>query len=86
MQKKFGVKRSTLSGILAKSHLYLNNDPKHSNKKRFRAEANPKFEEALYIWFRQKRDRHLNVSNDLLKEQAKIFGEPEIFSLHNFEY
>jgi hypothetical protein len=38
-------------------------------------QQNPRMEEALYIWFRQMQARDLAITDEVLKEKAKKFGE-----------
>jgi hypothetical protein len=81
-----GIPKSTLSRILSESETYLYNyDSK--NKFRIRPADHPEMEDCLHMWYCDKRSHHIPVSDDLLIEKAKYFGN-DFFGLNNvgFKY
>ena len=79
------LKLSTLSRILKDSDNILNKD--FATKFRERKASYPELEEALFIWFCNKRDCFIPISDEILINKAKIFGSPEFFGVQsNFNY
>ena len=78
--KKFGIGRSTIVDIRKQEQALRDFQRKavEMNLPEARSMKTGDFEdldEALYLWFKQKREQNMDVSGDLLMEQAKIFYE-----------
>jgi len=78
------IAKSTLSRILSESDTYLTNfDSK--NTYRMRAAHHPEMEDALHMWYCNKRNLHIPVSDDLLIEKGRYFGD-EFYGLNNVDF
>jgi hypothetical protein len=85
-EKKFNRQfgRSTMTEILQNSTLYLTNF-NSNNEFRMRKAAHPELEDALQIWYCHKRSKCLPISDDLLIDKAKFYGN-EFYGLHNVDF
>jgi len=85
-EKKFNRQfgKSTMTEILQNSSLYLTNF-NSNNQFRMRKAAHPELEDALHIWYCDKRSKCLPISDDLLTDKAKYFGS-EFYGLHNVDF
>jgi hypothetical protein len=78
------IAKSTLSRILSESDTYLTNfDSK--NTYRMRAAHHPEMEDALHMWYCNKRNLHIPVSDELLIEKGRHFGD-EFYGLNNVDF
>jgi hypothetical protein len=50
-----------------------------------RKAAHPELEDALHIWYCHKRSKCLPISDDLLIDKAKFYGN-EFYGLHNVDF
>jgi hypothetical protein len=68
------LSKSSISEILSNSELYL---VKYDNKNKYRNRkaAHPELEQCLHIWFLEQRRLFVPVSDEMLIEKAKRFGE-----------
>jgi hypothetical protein len=82
LNRQFG--RSTMTEILQNSTLYLTNF-NSNNEFRMRKAAHPELEDALHIWYCHKRSKCLPISDDLLIDKAKFYGN-EFYGLHNVDF
>ena len=53
---------------------------------RLKSAKYPQFEDALYIWHQQKRSLKIPISDDILIEQAKVFGQYLSIDENDFKY
>ena len=70
----FNIPRTTLNEILKKSDQYLRNS-KNRRCKRIRRGKFEDLEEVLFQWFVQKRTNNVTITDELLKEKAKMLGK-----------
>jgi hypothetical protein len=84
-EKEFKVKISsaTMSRILNKFDL---NDDISDDTYRLKSAKYPQLEDALYIWHQQKRSLKIPISDDILIEQAKVFGQYLSIDENDFKY
>ena len=69
------VGRSTVCDIIKHSEKWLKVEPKDENKTRECGSRFPELEEALFMWFTDVSVKGLPISDDMLIEKAKTFGE-----------
>jgi hypothetical protein len=70
---KLSIGRSTISDILRDSAKWLEEEDSSSTKKR--AGYHEQLEKALWLWFCDIRSRNLAVSDEMLQEKGRIFGQ-----------
>ena len=75
---------SSITEILQNSSVYLT-DFDSKNKFRIRKADHPELEDALHMWYCDKRRLLLPISDDMLTEKAKYFGT-EFYGLHNIDF
>ncbi len=61
----------------------MNND--FSFNFRNKKASHPELEESLYIWYCNKRDLLIRVSDEMLLAKAKVFGD-NFYGLYNFNF
>ena len=71
----FKVGRSTVSEILKKKDHWLSITSEVADQTRVRCPKQQGLEKALYIWFSDVRSKGANLSDDMLIEKAKDFGQ-----------
>ena len=69
------VKRRTVGDILLHKDDFDEIESGMSVRKRHRSAHHGDMEKALFLWFSQTRDNDIQVTDDLLREKAKKFGE-----------
>jgi len=72
-----------MSRILNKFDL---NDDISDDTYRLKSAKYPQLEDALYIWHQQKRSLKIPISDDILIEQAKVFGQNLSIDENDFKY
>jgi hypothetical protein len=79
------IGKSTMSDILANKKKILRiDDIENDFNKRIRNAKYPELEECLYTWLKDKLDRKIPISDDMLIEKAKVFGQ--LLQITDFKY
>ena len=68
----FKLPRTTVRDIISKQFEIVNFE---RNSKHMKKGFYPDLENALFIWFNQKRSQNFVINDDILKTKAKEFGE-----------
>ena len=69
------IKRMTVGDILNEKEFYESDNEGSPSRKRHRSGLNADMEQCLYLWFANARSRNVPVTDEILKEKAKHFGD-----------
>lgn len=78
--KTTGVKSSAICSIKRRrekieGYIHSDENGDFSSRKRLKPASHPNVDRTLYLWFLQQRSAHVPVSNQVLREQGKVFHE-----------
>jgi len=86
-QWNINLSPSTVSEMLKNRDKYFDSDNlRQSETKRLRLCENPELEKALYLWLSNVTAHNISVSDEMLKEKARHFGELLGVSSIGFKY
>ena len=68
------IKRRTVGDIIARKEQYESDDVGSPSRKRHRSAHHSEMEQCLYLWFTNARSKNIPVTDEILKEKAKQFG------------